>query len=263
MKTVILSLLLCLAAQGSTNQITQVQQVTGSAATCGSSTGTSCAVAVAATGSRNILIAMFALQSGGSSVTAVSDSTGGTWVHAPNCYAALDAQDVDCWYVLSSTLGAVTVTGTLSTSGSGRAVEFYEFSIGAGCVANFDNSGSRVDIASLSQPGIGLSLTGTNDVMVQGIYGGTVSSIGGGYAEASGVNNRAAASLLNTISGAAPVWTLSGVPSTAAVNAIAISEACAPPAPITQVQQATGSCAAFTCTAAAAPVQSGSILIAM
>ena len=103
---------------------------------------------------------------------------------------------------------------------------FYEFSIGAGCVANFDSSGSGINASSLSQPGVSLSLTGTNDVIVQGIYGGTVSSIGGGYAEASGVNNRAAASLLNTISGAAPVWTLSGASATAAVNAIAINEAC-------------------------------------
>ncbi len=94
--------------------------------------------AVAPTGSGNILVAMFALQTAGSSVTAVSG--GGTWVHAPNCYATSGVQDVDCWYVLSSAPGALTVTGTLNTSGSGRAVEFYEFSTGAGCSANYDNS---------------------------------------------------------------------------------------------------------------------------
>ena len=67
-----------------------------------------------------------------------------------------------------------------------RGMFFYEFSIGAGCFANFDSSGSGINASGLSQPGVSLSLTGTNDVIVQGIYGGTVSSIGGGYAEASG-----------------------------------------------------------------------------
>ncbi len=219
---VILSLLLCFGAQAA---ITQVQQVSGSAATCGSSAGISCAVAVLAAGGGNILIAVFALQGAGSSVTAVSDSTGETWVHAPGCYVTSGNSVVDCWYVLRSTSGATTITGTLNTSGSGRAVEFYEFSVGAGCVANFDNSGSANDgTLSTSPHGVGLSLAGTNDVIVQGIYGGAVSSVSGGYAEAAGATNRAAASLLNTISGTAPIWTTSSA--AAAVNAIAINEAC-------------------------------------
>ena len=169
---------------------------------------------------------MFALQNAGTAVTSVSDSTGETWVHAPNCNVTSGSVDVDCWYVLSSTAGATTITATLNSSGNGRAVEFYEFSVGAGCFAYYDSSGSANDsAASTSQLGATLTLTGTNDVIVQGIYGGSVSSISGGYAEATGATNRTAASLLNTISGNAPTWTL-GTSGTSTVNAIALMEAC-------------------------------------
>ena len=224
------SLFLCCAAQ---SKITQVQQVTGSAVTGGNiclGSGTSCGVKVAPTGSGHILIAMFEA----SGVSAVSG--GGTWVHAPNCATA----NVDCWYVLSSISGATTITGTV-TSGSGRGVEFYEFSIGAGCLAHYDSSNSANNIASSSQPGIALKITGLNDVIVQQIYAGqTVSSINNGYAEAAigasgagGITNRTAASLLNTVSGNAPSWTLASS-QTAIVNAVAVSESC-PAAPATSV----------------------------
>jgi hypothetical protein len=220
----VLSLLLCGAAHAS---ITQVQQVTG-AATCSSSTTTSCAVTVAPTGSGHVLIAVFEVFGSGSSVSAVSG--GGKWVHAPGCatYSAAAGTNVDCWYVLSSTAGATAVTGTV-TSGTGRAVEFYELSIGSGCSAAYDASSSANDSTSTSQQlGIVLALTGTNDVIVQGTYGGTVvSAISGNYAMslASNASNRNSASLLNVTSGAAPTWTLASN-SAAAVNAIAISESC-------------------------------------
>ncbi len=82
--------------------MTQVQQVSGSASTGGNlcpASGASCAVTLThPTGGGNILIAVFALQGAGSSVTAVSDSTGETWVHAPNCYVTSGNSVVDCWY---------------------------------------------------------------------------------------------------------------------------------------------------------------------
>ena len=58
-------------------------------------------------------------------------------MHAPNCGIV----NVDCWYVLNSTPGATTITGTVPNNG-GRGVEFYEFSVGAGCSAYYDNSHS-------------------------------------------------------------------------------------------------------------------------
>jgi hypothetical protein len=221
-RALVLSLLICGAAQA---KFTQVQEASGSAA-CLSSTLTSCAVTIAPTGSGHILIAVFELQSAGSSVSAVSG--GGTWVHAPNCAVSASALDVDCWYVLNSTPGAAAITAKV-TSGSARGVEFYEFSIGAGCSAAFDSSGSSDNSTTTSgQPGVGLTLTGFNDVIVQGIYTGTaVSSISGGYtvSAASSATNRLAALLLNTASGAAPIWTIASS-QPAAVNAIAISESC-------------------------------------
>src|SRR5580692_10557331 len=144
MKTIILSLLICFAAQAT---ITRVQQVT-SGNSCSGSSGTSCAVTVAATGSGHILIAMFALHGAGTTVTAVSDSTGETWVHATSCYATSGSEDVDCWYVLSSTSGATTITATLNASGNGRTMFFYEFSVGAGCFGKYDRSGSANDSTS-------------------------------------------------------------------------------------------------------------------
>ena len=204
-------------------RITQVQQVTGGAG-CSSSTLKSCTATVAPTGSGDILIAVFELQSSGSAVSAVSG--GGAWVHAPNCAASTDSLDVDCWYVLNSTPGAAAITATV-TAGSARGVEFYEFSVGAGCFAAYDSSGSSGNNPASGQPGIALTLTGFNDVIVQGIAAGaTVSSINGGYAlSTAGASNRYAALLLNTVSGTAPMWTLSSNRA-AALNAIAISETC-------------------------------------
>ena len=220
----VLSLLLSGAAQA---KITQVQQVTAGAK-CSSGTTTSCGVTIAPTGSGHVLIAIFEVQSAGSSVSAVSG--GGTWVHAPRCaaYSAGPGGNVDCWYVLSSTPGATTVTGTV-TSGSGRGVQFYELSVGPGCSGVYDNSGSANNNSpNSSQPGIELKLTGTNDAIVQGILAGaSIVSINGGYAisAAGGASNHYAALLLNTNSAAAPAWTLTN--GAAAINAIAIAESCA------------------------------------
>ena len=211
-------------------RVAQVQQVTGSAA-CSSSTATSCTAAVAATGSGHVLIAVFELQSTGSSISAVSG--GGAWIHAPNCAVGTRSMNVDCWYVLSSTPGATAVTATV-TSGSARGVEFYEFAVGAGCSAAYDSSGSSgYTTAASGQPGMALALTGLNHIVVQGIYASAiVSSVNNGYALSGpgGATNRYAAVLLNTTSNAAPVWTMASS-QVAAVNAIAISESC----PVTSV----------------------------
>ena len=185
MRTVVLGLLLCCAAQAA---ITKVQQVTG-----GVCTGFTCTATVAPTGSGHILIAMFALMASGSPVTGVSG--GGTWVQAPKCAVGSGTSYVDCWYVLSSTAGATAVTGTFSTTGSGRAVEFYEFSPGAGCFAVYDKSNSANNSSSTASPGIALAQTGANDVIVQGIYtNAAISSINSGYTAAVTGTNRTAAS---------------------------------------------------------------------
>jgi hypothetical protein len=158
---------------------------------------------------------------GGSAPSAVSDGVN-TWVHAPSCAIG----NVDCWYVLSSRAVATAIRGTV-TSGGGRGVAFYEFSIGSGCLAYYDNSNSFGNSAGSIQSGPALTLRGSNDVIVQQIFSGpSILSINGGYAEATGPINLAAASLLNTISGAAPAWTLSSS-ATANVDAIAVSESCA------------------------------------
>jgi len=214
MKAILLSLLFCFAAQATINEI----QVVTSGTSCSGTSGTSCAVTVAPTGPGNILIAMFA----SGTVSTVSDNAGNVWRRAPNCAVA----NVDCWYVLNSLSGATIVTGTLQTTNQGRGLEFFEFSIGTGCLASFDSSGSASNSTGLSQPGITLTLTGTNDVIVQGIYANSlnISSISGGYTAATTID-RTAAYVLNTTSRAAPTWTLSSS-ATANVNAIAISEAC-------------------------------------
>ena len=219
MKTLILGLLLCFAAQAT---ITQAQQVT-SGNLCSGTTGTSCAVNVTATQSGSILVAMFA--AGPTGVTNVTDNKGNTWLHAPNCHIA----NVDCWFALNSIAGATTVTGTVA-SNSGRSVEFYEFKIGPGCFAYYDNSFSAITNSGTSQPGIALTLSGTDDVIVQQILASaSISSVDtpiSGYVDSAspGSNNRIAAYLVTPTS-AFPTWTLSTA-STADVNAIAFQEAC-------------------------------------
>ncbi|HEX4133619.1 MAG TPA: hypothetical protein VHY84_03275, partial [Bryobacteraceae bacterium] len=170
---------------------------------------------------------MFSMVLAGNKVTAVSG--GGTWVHAPNCGANTGNNLVDCWYALNSTPGATTITGTVSDSGLARQMEFYEFSVGSGCSASLDASGSAANnnSSALSQPGITLPLTGTNDVIVQQIYANAyIASISGGYLESTAPNIRAAASSLNSNSSTAPTWTLASS-AAAVMDAIAISESCA------------------------------------
>jgi hypothetical protein len=219
-KAIFSGLLLCFAAQAT---ITFQQEVT-SGTSCSGTSGTSCAVTVSSIGSGHILIAMF----GSGTVSTVTDTAGNNWKQGTNCAIA----NVDCWYVLSSTSSTnTTITGNLVTSGAGRALEFYEFSIGAGCVALLDSSSSASNLSSTSQSGIAFSaLTGTNDVIVQQIFANAnVSSISpAGYTAAATGIGRTAAYFANTVSGAAPTWTLVA-PATANVNAIAISEACSAP----------------------------------
>ena len=106
-------------------------------------------------------------------------------------------------------------------------MEFYEFlnTGGALCTPYLDGAGAANDsTSSTSQVGIAFpTLTGTNDVIVQGIFGNVVSAISGSYTLAAGAGTRAVASLV-TNSGAAPTWTTAM--GTAAVNAIAISDGC-------------------------------------
>ncbi|HEY3824148.1 MAG TPA: Ig-like domain-containing protein [Bryobacteraceae bacterium] len=239
MKAILLGLLSCLATQAT---ITQVQQVTTTTIPVTTANGTSvcaasCTAAVAPTGSGHILVAMFALAAQNDSVTAVTDNTGETWTHGPNCNAGSPTLNgntttyfnVDCWYVLNSAAGATTVTGTSVQSGGGRGMAFYEFSIGNTCFAYLDNSNSNVNITSSStQSGVGLTLRGTSDVIVQQIYSSPlISSINGGYTEASSPFNRAAASLLTTTAGVAPAptWTLASA-GIGVTNAIAFFEVC-------------------------------------
>jgi hypothetical protein len=111
--------------------------------------------------------------------TIVSVSGGGTWVHPAGCAANVASfASTDAAYTLSTTSGATTVTITISPSGTQVIAEFLEYSFTLGS-AVFDACAIRTGSSETNSVGATLTLTGTNDVIVQtGAFGGSASACG-------------------------------------------------------------------------------------
>jgi hypothetical protein len=95
-------------------------------------------------------------------------STGGTamtWVHCPSCNALVTNNAIDAYYTLSSTSGNTTITATTSVTNGGE-FEIFEYSTTSG-PAIYDTSGLRSQSTSAAPTNVALTLTGTNDVIVQ------------------------------------------------------------------------------------------------
>jgi hypothetical protein len=201
------------------------------AGTCGSTSGTSCAVTLAqsTTGSTHLLIAEVNIGAGSATITALTDSASQTWTKCTACTAINGAANgVGVWYIIGTSSGVTSVTATISVTNDARGITVYEFSTDQSAFT-FDVGGNRAVTTCTSCAGVALTLTGSNDVIVQIMYsstGHTYTAIDTGYTEDFGNTGSAgqgAAHLLNTTTGTAPTWTASTT-QPAAASAIAFND---------------------------------------
>ena len=203
---------------------------------------TTCSVTVSPTGGGHLLVLYTTTVNQNVTITRVAGGAAGafnsatptSWYHpsgggrpSKSCSASDSvAGSVDCAFVYSSTAGATTVTVTYSGPTGGAKVFLYEVSYTNGPIAMDVNPTSQDQMPSGSRTeGVGLNLTGSNDLVVQAINGqNPLASINGRYIATSSQNS-ATAYLANTTAGAAPAWTQSRAPAHAAVSAISFTEA--------------------------------------
>jgi hypothetical protein len=169
---------------------------------------------VGSTGSGHLLVMHLILQGG--AISGVP-SGGGSWV----CPAGANIVDMYTCYVLSSSSGVTTITATAATTGTWRDAGFYEIAYTGSTSLDTDNAVNN-STSSASQAAPSLTLSGSQDFILQGIYSSVViSSISGTWNFNTEVSNtRGTAYLLNAASYTAPTWTLSSS-GTCLVNAIA------------------------------------------
>jgi hypothetical protein len=206
-----------------TTPIALVQRVPTTNETACSSTSATCSITVAATGAGHAGVLTYAGHPG---VYISSVSTDGSWTVPTGCKASASGGATSCAYNLSLTGGATTETVTLNTASPGTYgyLSFHEVS-STGTFA-FDAAGAVTDsTSSLSLAGAGLSLTGSDDFIVQTwrVAGGSASSVTSPYIDLTGFGSFSAYALsINTSSGAAPTLTMT-LPTTGVAGAIALS----------------------------------------
>ena len=206
------------AAGGATNTFTLVQGpiYSGTTGPCGNQV--TCATTVTALGSGHLLV-LQGFTSQGSAIyissVACTSSSCGTWVVPTGAgYQINDASGgapgaLSSAYVLSSSSGATTVTITWNNAspGGGAHATFWEYSYTPGPCA-LDIGGTVPDAVCSSCPGVALSLTGTQDVILQELASDTASpSAITTYTNFANGSFTGWADLENTSSGTAPTWT--------------------------------------------------------
>ncbi len=187
-------------------------------ALCSSANVTTCSVSVTSTGAGHVIVAM-SLIFDGTTTMSTSPTNGGNYTHCTSCRATDGSRGTDAWYTLSSSSGATSIVANWSAATQGD-VEVWELSTTA--TAAFDTSGATTNTTGA---GVGLTLTGTDDAILQGIVtAGTVTGISAGYTnDDANPDGNGFAHAINTSSGAAPTWTgPSGVSN--AVAGIAFSD---------------------------------------
>lgn len=198
-------------------------------ASCGSSP---CTITFTATGSNHLGILTVLNDDGAGGRYVSSISGAGTWSVPAGAQANGDSGAVSAAYCLSLTGGVTSITITFNVS-AGYAVQFWEYS--STDTFLLDAVGTLVDNTgtATSWPGVALTLSGSNDVIVQGEVNFnsrsfTISSPYGNLTALSGFEQ--AADSENTASGTAPTWSPVGGSATKNLeNAIAIKEG--PPLP--------------------------------
>lgn len=190
-------------------------------------TASPCTLTVTSTTAGNLLVGI-ALFNNGSAQT-LTTMTGGTSVHCTACtgFNSGASYSIDIDYVLSATGGTTSVvfTGT----GTFEEVYFIEFHNTTGTSLYDVASNLAVTSATANMPGLSAgTLTGTNDLIIQGVYMGTLPGTtypnsGTGTRSTLGSGFGAYSYLLNSTNNAAGVY--SNTSTTAVLAAIAFKDA--------------------------------------
>lgn len=213
MKTTLLALLLLFTVRAhATWSLIQHPNNTGCA-------GTSCVVTTTSTGASHLIVVVKLTGTTGTTITGVTSSGGTamTWVHCPSCAASVTGATADVYYTLASTSGNTSFTITTSASGSGIG-EVIEYATTSGPPI-YDTSAVRNQSVAAAPTSVALTLTGTNDVIVQATYwGGTVTGAPAPYSSpADFPGGDIIVGALNTASGSSVAFT----PTTTDVGAFA------------------------------------------
>ena len=224
-KLLLLAVLAGLWAAPARATITLVQQA-ASGSSC-STSATTCSITVSATGAGHFGIITTRHNS---TVSLSSVTTGGTWTVPAGCHLGLSGTGgASCAYILNLSGGVTTITVTWSSAPGQCGFVFREYSYTGSSVA-LDPSGGLGTRSSSTNPapGVGLTLTGSNDLVVQGLAVGGTTTISGisspyGNFATNSTGEYGGADLENTVSGAAPNWTLNAAGG-AVATAIAIAE---------------------------------------
>jgi hypothetical protein len=209
-----------------TGNWTVVQHVANNTAgTCGLSSGVSCTMTVASTHVGDVLLyfaSMYQAATAFGTVTAMSGD--GAWTHCPNGRGQVQVTTYyssDCYYRINSTGGATSIVATVSTSGDFRGGEFYELASTDLAGAAYDTDDSAGRTAAADQPGIGLTLSGGNDIVIQYIFvsGSAATAISTPYTLTDHIVSVNAAQLPNSNTAPQPTWANGSA--IACVNAIA------------------------------------------
>lgn len=224
----LLILLICICKLQAT--IALVQHPLGHTTGC---SGTTCAATVTSTGSGHLgVFMMLPLNSiAGSTLTSIADNAGSTYVVPGTCHAGVSVNPYPMWcgYTLSTVSGATTVTATYSVAPSDMYWTYIEYS--GNTPFTFDVLGTVDARASCTScAGVTLTLNGTRDVIVQGsqsnVTGAT--AISAPYTSPDDHGSGFAGSI-NTSSGTAPTWTMSGTTTDLELIGIAFTEASGKP----------------------------------
>lgn len=182
-----------------------------------------CSVPTAAIGDGHLVVVgvTYFVRFGGRTLQEVK---GGGAYRIPNeCRAFGFARGTLCAYVLTSKAGATSVDVTFNSAPSGGVLEAREYAYTASSIS-VDAIAAANDGPCTACSGVPLSLTGTNDVIVQFVsVTSNVLSITPPYANLSTNGNAGFADLLNTTSGTPPVWSQSSL-GPASVAALAFRE---------------------------------------
>ena len=204
-----------------TNIICETQNVSAGG-TCASTSPCTLTVTSTCSGCIGVL-----WESNNSSTNFISTVTGaGSWSVPAGCQSGNNTlvEAESCAYNLSESAGTTSIVITMASGPSQNAIVYYEFNISSG-TPSLDTSGTAARTSfSTTQAGPTLTLSGTNDLIVQENVSGTGNATAitapYGYLNSDEAKMGTAAAT-NTASGTAPNWTMPGSDSTL-VGALAI-----------------------------------------
>lgn len=186
--------------------------------------GASCAMTIPSTTAGDLIVVMAYIGNATDKVTSVTDNGGSSYslCATSSCYATdSSANGVDAAYCLSVVGGATSVT--VNKTSSSNALTLYVLQASHAGTAALDAVGTRLQTTNTTSPlGVALTLTGTNDVIVQGIHSASPTVLSGCYTSGGGTGNLLWQQCTNTTDGTAPTWTTSN--SKAQMNALAFTE---------------------------------------